>query len=187
MRLTLLISVAILSLNSCNKTSGDRLKQDLIIEGLMRDAFDSLSQTYDFDDKFLVHAGVYPDVIITESIDRLRHHFRDDSLTIHNEDSKLLSALREIANDTFKVKKEDINLRKTKLFFVYNDSVFQSVDYFGSFTMTNIAFDESNKRCVFYLAINCGNHCSGGYIFFGDRGSDNKWNVKKFYTIWGDL
>jgi hypothetical protein len=154
-----------------------------ILNNLFVPVFDSLEQAYQFNGQFLIHVDLYPDIIKSESITRLEDFFKTDSAELLDEKLMLLARLTEVVNDSVSIGLKEIETKNVTLLFYENDSLLNSPDYFGTFSMTNPAFDDSGSKCVFYLAINCGNKCSRGFIFFATREND-VWEVDDFYQVW---
>jgi hypothetical protein len=60
-------------------------------------------------------------------------------------------------------------------------SIYDAPGYSGSINLSNsVSID--NLGC-YYFAINCGNHCSQGFIVIAEF-QDERWKVKELVQIW---
>jgi hypothetical protein len=180
---TVIFYLVALSMVSCHESQRASIDNDPFKQ-LLICAFDSLKNAYDFDSKFLVHSEFYPDNLKKESINRLSTFLSKDSLILAKNELQLLQELMLIANDSVMPGFNEIDIDGIKLLFYEADSLFRHHEYFGTFSMTNLVIDDSANRCSFYLAINCGNNCSRGFIFFGKRKA-SQWELESVYQVWG--
>ncbi|MBT1686909.1 hypothetical protein [Dawidia soli] len=145
---------------------------------------DSLSTVYDLNDRYLVHLELIPDKVEYFGYDNLTEYFSEKPDKSSPERLVMLDSLRKSADDSLRFSKHEMTFGSTTLYFDMDDSLLNDPKYYGTFSLSNVVFDHTKNKGALYVAINCGNDCSRGMIFF-IKVQSNKWVVDRIYQVWG--
>lgn len=64
-----------------------------------------------------------------------------------------------------------------------NEHIFDSPFYSGSIVISNVILNDNQTLGSYYLAVNCGNNCSAGFLVFIKR-TDKQWIIDNQVLLW---
>lgn len=64
-----------------------------------------------------------------------------------------------------------------------NSHYFNHRSYIGTIIVSNVFFNDSKTLGSYYLAVNCGNNCSAGFLIFVEPANDS-WVISKAVLLW---
>lgn len=160
---------------------------DIILDSFLYQAVDSLIAKHDINDKIIIYQNSYPDNAKKIMIRRIIEDYHKENGETDSPKISLLKEIDRILDDTVRLEVDEKKFNKYS-FYHTEESIknlvdFNSDQYFGSISLSNVAINDDQNFAGFYIAIQCGNRCSEGYIIFLSK-EKNGWVLSDINKVW---
>lgn len=184
-----MIILLMLVVSSCltsNETSSNNQLHDTdkVLNEFLYSSIDSITKGYNLKNNTLVYHDIYPDNVKRMTINGVIESNPGST----SKKIMLLNELIKIVDDS--VHLNIAEKESTVYSFYYKEASisekvdFESNSFFGSISLTNVAFNSSRDFAGYYIGLQCGNKCGGGYIVFIDK-KDSNWVLNSIVPVWG--
>jgi len=157
---------------------------NLTFDQFLYPAIDSITHEYYLKGKILVLQNSYPDnkghKAINNAIIKANNNGENGRI-------KLLKRLDTILDDSVRL---NISNKGNRNYLFYSSQIdiktkvdFNSPDFFGGINLSNVAYSEDGSMACFYIALQCGIECGGGYIVVLEK-THSKWSLSDIIQIW---
>lgn len=132
----------------------------------------------------MVFHNIYPDNVKRITIEGVLQENHE----IKSENLEMLRSLLHVLDDSVKLNISEGRIHDSYIFYHKQESIernvdFDGEDFFGSISVSNVIRNETSNRACYYLAIQCGNDCSAGYIVYTVKTS-SKWVIDEIIPLW---